>query len=153
MVFRGRVLAYEDHEPLFELSRKFAVLRSVGRLLDLDITAEFEVIEAWKGVDTRTVRILGRRSSCGYPIWKLERGAEMLVMANIIEGEIKATHCSRPIPIDHEFAQRLLPHLGRGERPSVGFADLRFAAYWLPLLALPLGWWYWRRRRASSQAL
>jgi hypothetical protein len=144
VIFRGRVLAFEDHA-------QHELLQFVAESLNLSITAEFEVIEAWKGVQTRTVRLHAERFNCGPVMEKLEPGTEMLVMAANREGKLVADECNRPIPVDSEVAQKMLAELGPGTRdlPS-SFSHMisRVGPWLLVMFGLSVGWW-WRRRRAN----
>jgi hypothetical protein len=146
VVFRGRVLAYEDHEhPEF--------MQLLIEHLNLGITADFEVIEAWKGVETRTVRLHAERSTCGAGMWKLEPGTEMLVLAINHEGKLLTNECIRPIPVNSEAAQTMLANLGPGARnlpTNFRHMIVRVGPWLLVMFVLSAGWW-WRRRRAQVQ--
>lgn len=102
-VFSGKVVKIEDmNENKFTQS-------SADPLAIL-----FEVKETWKGIGQTEVVVYTERSSasCGYEFTLNE---EYLVYARVVDGELRASFCSRTTPLLSAKAD--MDELGKGKKP------------------------------------
>jgi hypothetical protein len=154
VVFRGVVVRY--HVPWLRALDESPLPRPI-RLLGykMDRSADFEIVEAWKGVERRTVTIYASDSSCGSGMGELEPGMEMLVFAHRFEDEdpdrLWASACYGVRPIDDERSRAVMAEYGPGRRDL----PLGWPSWLLEVLgmgAATLGLLVWARRRTKGAA-
>lgn len=144
-VFRGTIREFDAPTYLNWLPAPLAALLS--KIYEPHITIEFEVVEAWKGVNTRTVEINFENLICnGQP--PLEIGLELLVFARREpeDSSLWSESCLRPIRVEDEWAQAALAELGPGRRdlpPPVPLGPVY--AGLLALMVALFGWWWSKR--------